>query len=941
MNGEDPSQAERVIQYIRKLKTANYRVNAAVEYANELHDLNPTARQAYAKICGRDWTYFVVDDTIRIGRGGPTPRSSGGGNGMAGANGQEANLGDTSVQIDLGPDKIVSRVHAEISYQANLEGWYINVNGRNGLKLDDRVLARGTQSVLHSGVVISIAGTQMMFILPGQKILVHEMIKNQAFPSQDDETSTRTEDDAQNKEHEPQARPAPSPGNQTSIPTTYPSFQSRGAAGFQQGDGQVYEAAAPGSASKGTLPGTPGSVRKQGNSRAQPSPGYSRGVMIESTDAIDYSLDEYKDVKPPHSYAQMIGQAILSSPEERLSLSNIYDYIKERYAWYRYSEGGWQNSIRHNLSLNKCFEKVPRRTDEPGKGMKWRIVAEHREEFLKRGLTKAPKAMPMPQQVRPATSSSPTSPSNVYTKDTSVMGQLHSFPASSQNAQRPDSRDTVMAPPNFEAALRSSPRSVTPPLMPYPVPNESFTPDRGPRPMKRSHSQANGAGAGGVPADSQVTPVVDRTRRGGPSGLGGGNVPTLQHPSGNASSPTDNASSTYSPTGGAGGLHTSVYASGAGASGGGAGSGDGAVLNGPVATPLVARQVPQLLPGTTRQMPSQFALLSSPAPFWKFADLGSTPARPLGVGDLSPEKDDDDDDEDEEDDEELGIPRSDNRTADDDREGTAESRRRGSTGPASASAPSPARTQQQGTPRPRGATTLRSPPPLAPPALQASSPPVLMQGVADDAASAAGGADQPATSPTTEAEMEASPTRTISRPVSRREPPTARIAAATQGVQGQGQMRGLGVSVGGAGQRSLGGAMGAGAGLQRSGSFSAGLSNGGASSGNSASGSGRERSGSFGGAGNVRSRAGSVAGVGARAGSAAPPALSAAEDDDASAAAAGGGIDLAKWGPASPPPRDKVENFAYLQLFDSQGFPAHRVVPRRTVAGSAPERAGE
>ena len=74
-------------------------------------------------------------------------------------------------------------------------------------------------------------------------------------------------------------------------------------------------------------------------------------MMLDSTEEIDYSLDSSKDIKPPHSYAQLIGQAILSSPEEMLTLANIYTYIKEKYAFFRYSTGGWQVSKPYNALI--------------------------------------------------------------------------------------------------------------------------------------------------------------------------------------------------------------------------------------------------------------------------------------------------------------------------------------------------------------------------------------------------------------------------------------------------------------------------------------------------------------------------------------------------------------------------------------------------------------
>ena len=50
-----------------------------------------------------------------------------------------------------------------------------------------------------------------------------------------------------------------------------------------------------------------------------------------------------------------------------------------------------QNSIRHNLSLNKSFQKVPRRKDEPGKGGFWKINPQY-VDMLENGILKKRRA---------------------------------------------------------------------------------------------------------------------------------------------------------------------------------------------------------------------------------------------------------------------------------------------------------------------------------------------------------------------------------------------------------------------------------------------------------------------------------------------------------------------------------------------------------------------
>ena len=94
--------------------------------------------------------------------------------------------------------------------------------------------------------------------------------------------------------------------------------------------------------------------------------------------------------KPQYSYAALIGMSILRAPGRRLTLAQIYKWISDSFAYYRASQTGWQNSIRHNLSLNKAFIKQERPKDDPGKGNYWAIEPGMETQFLKEKVTRRP-----------------------------------------------------------------------------------------------------------------------------------------------------------------------------------------------------------------------------------------------------------------------------------------------------------------------------------------------------------------------------------------------------------------------------------------------------------------------------------------------------------------------------------------------------------------------
>ena len=436
---------------ISKLKESDKFVFATQDFANDLLEGREHV-PGYGKIAGRTWTYIIKDVEVNIGR--PEQHEKAERGDIESSQVETTASHKSKISIDLGPDRQTSRLHATIAYDGDQAQWYVVVNGRNGLRVDTQLLKRGSRAYIRSGSVIDICGTQMAFITTATgeddgPVFADAIIR---------QTYTSEEDDNGDGEANGQAHGHPPPHGPSSArrgPGPGPGFSDD-----QPSSGRIHPHSQVRSNMSFAPPGTP--IRGQHSfppPQSKPSPasnGYARGVMIESTESIDYAADAAKDLKPPHSYAQLIGMAILSTSEQQMTLNNIYKWIMANYAFYRFNTGGWQNSIRHNLSLNKAFEKIARRTDEPGKGMKWMIAPKERETFLSQGMKGCRRPNPLPPGVL-RNDSDPSSPT-------------------AQFSAGPYSQPRTIGKPEETA---SPPLAVYAPA--YPTANEAYTPDRGSR----------------------------------------------------------------------------------------------------------------------------------------------------------------------------------------------------------------------------------------------------------------------------------------------------------------------------------------------------------------------------------------------------------------------------------------------------------------------------